>query len=371
MNAASIAQRSAPRPAAAVPAPSTANADGTLYALQYLRGLAALAIVIYHICRFRGFAVAMEGTWLKAMTDAGAPAAVDLFFALSGFLMVYTQAAKPKAADEFFRRRAFRIVPVYWFMTLAWFALMAVTASPEHPNPFSPLHLVTSLLFCSQFFGFQFPLLLPGWSLEYEMIFYAIMALAIWRRGAGFAGLTCAAVVALVGAQALRPICLEFVMGMVAGIMFPRRLPPRFALPALIVALAVFGYGSTMLHDRVEGDWWRVLFWGLPMFVLLLNGLNMRQVRIPPLLFLAECSYSIYVTHHVSIYVFAKLANMGLINTGWGWLGVVCCFTFCIGTGILIHHLIERTADDVLRGRKHWGWKLPRRAGMAGMPAAA
>ena len=45
MNAASIAQRFAPRPAAAVPAPTTANADGTLYALQYLRGLAALAIV--------------------------------------------------------------------------------------------------------------------------------------------------------------------------------------------------------------------------------------------------------------------------------------------------------------------------------------
>lgn len=246
-------------------------------------------------------------------------------------------------------------------MTLVWFLLMAVTATPDHPNPFSPLHLITSLMFCSQYFGFEFPLLLPGWSLEYEMVFYALMALAIWWRGARFTGVTCAAVVALVAAQALRPIALEFVLGMVAGYLFPRRLPSRYALPALAVAIAVFGYGSTVLHDRVESDWYRFAFWGVPMFVLLLNGLNLRQVCIPPLLFLAECSYSIYVSHHVSIYVYAKLLSSGLIGTGWGYLGVLSCFAFCIAIGIAVHYAIERTADDVLRGKASWGWRLPRR----------
>jgi len=345
---------------------------GTLYALQYMRGIAALVIVIYHICRFREFATVMSGTWLKTATDTGAAAAVDLFFALSGFLMVYTQASKPREAADFFRRRAFRIIPAYWALTVTWFTLMAVTASPDHPNPFSPLHLVSSLLFCSQYFGFDFPLILPGWSLEYEMIFYAIMAIAIWLRGAQFAAITCAAVVALVSAGALRPICLEFVMGMVAGMVFPRRLPPRWALPALAVALTVFVAGSVALHGTVEHDWYRVFFWGVPMFVVLLNGLNIKQVRIPPLLFLAECSYSIYVSHHVSIYVFAKLQNMGLLHTGWGWAGVASCFAFCIALGIAVHHLIERTADDVLRGKKHWGWKWPKRpAQMQGTPATA
>lgn len=250
------------------------TAAGTIFALQYLRGIAALVIVVYHICRFREFGAAMQGTWLKAVTDAGAPAAVDLFFALSGFLMVYTQVSKPRDAAAFFKARAFRIVPAYWAVTVTWFALMAVTATPGNPNPYSPLHLASSLLFCSQWFGFEFPLILPGWSLEFEMVFYAVMALAIWWRGARFAGVTVAAVLALVAADALRPIALEFVLGMVAGMVFPRRLPPRWALPALAMAMAVFVYGSTVLHDRVETDWYRVAFWGVPMFVLLLNGLN-------------------------------------------------------------------------------------------------
>jgi len=343
--------------------PIGGSVGGTIYSLQYLRAVAALVIVVYHICRFREFAVAMEGTWLKTMTDAGAASAVDLFFALSGFLMVYTQSSKPRDAAAFFRARAFRIIPAYWAMTIAWFLLMAVTATPDHPNPYSPLHLLSSLAFCSRWFGFEFPLVLPGWSLEFEMVFYAVMALAIWRRGAGFAVFTVAAVVALVAADALRPIALEFVLGMVAGMVFPRRLPPHWALPALALALVAFVHGSTVLHDRVETEWYRLAFWGVPMFVVLLNGLNMKQVRIPPLLFLAECSYSIYVSHHLSIYVYAKLESLGLMRTGWGWAGVGACFLFCVGVGIAVHYLIERGADDVLHGRARWGWTWPRRAG--------
>jgi len=49
---------------------------------------------------------------------------VDLFFVISGFIMVYTSEplfGQKTSAATFFVRRVVRIVPLYWMITLAIF----------------------------------------------------------------------------------------------------------------------------------------------------------------------------------------------------------------------------------------------------------
>ena len=77
--------------------------------LQGLRGLAVLAVVIYH-CHPR-----LQGTWLYYGSLWGW-AGVNLFFVLSGFLItsILLEARdKPHYFRNFYARRALRIWPVY------------------------------------------------------------------------------------------------------------------------------------------------------------------------------------------------------------------------------------------------------------------
>src|ERR1700679_1998454 len=77
--------------------------------LQGLRGLAVLAVVIYH-CHPR-----LQGTWLYYPSLWGW-AAVTLFFVLSSFLItsILLEARdKPHYFRNFYARRALRIWPVY------------------------------------------------------------------------------------------------------------------------------------------------------------------------------------------------------------------------------------------------------------------
>jgi peptidoglycan/LPS O-acetylase OafA/YrhL len=104
--------------------------------LQGLRGLAVLAVVIYH-CHPR-----LEGTWIYYASLWGW-AGVNLFFVLSGFLIttiLLESRDRPHYFRNFYGRRALRIWPVYLlvlvvvYLEAPWFIgptiLDAVKAAP-------------------------------------------------------------------------------------------------------------------------------------------------------------------------------------------------------------------------------------------------
>jgi exopolysaccharide production protein ExoZ len=126
--------------------------------LQMLRGLAALAVVFYH-------------------TDYRLPGdvhtefqAVSVFFVISGFIMTYI--TRDDAAG-FLGHRLIRIVPLYWVCTLG---MAIVTHRHVDTDVF-----VKSLLFIPQwnYSHDPYPLLGVGWTLNIEMYFYALFALAL------------------------------------------------------------------------------------------------------------------------------------------------------------------------------------------------
>src|SRR5262245_49135640 len=82
-----------------------------LVGVQYLRGLAAVAVVIHHLFT-TGPLDRLFIPWLGGY-------GVDVFFVISGFIMWHTTVDTNATLADFWQRRFIRIVPLYWmFLTL-------------------------------------------------------------------------------------------------------------------------------------------------------------------------------------------------------------------------------------------------------------
>jgi len=155
--------------------------DRDVISVQMLRAIAATMVVFVHMdLQLQRLHYPTLGTnWMAS--------GVDIFFVISGFIMWTSVERRPEmTASSFFRNRLIRIVPLYWFATTL--VLMVALIAPQVLNTtvLRPWHAIASYLFIPARHpttGLFWPLLIPGWSLNYEMLFYAIFAIAIALSG--------------------------------------------------------------------------------------------------------------------------------------------------------------------------------------------
>lgn len=331
-----------------------------LHSLQSLRAIAALVVLVFHVCNHGAIRVALDlkPEALLALKIA-ADCAVDCFFVLSGFIMVYTQGLVPRGAAAFAGQRLARIVPLYWVTTLA-FAAYVLAFEAREPGLAGAIDqllagrnfLASSMLFVSHLLGYPFPVVLPGWSLEYEMLFYAVFAGAILVSRRHTVAITGAVLAALVLSGALRPICLEFAFGAGIGVLWFRGLHRALTGAMLLVAPADVTAGLlTGAYARVgHDDWLRLVLCGVPMTAVFLVALCMVQRRRPALAVLGECSYAIYVSHCAWLAVYVHFF-MPLLPSGSGALLLASGIAWCLAGGMAMHYLVERRLDALLRAR--------------------
>ncbi len=163
--------------------------------LDGLRGIAVLAVVIYH-CHPR-----LVGTWVYGASLWGW-AGVNLFFVLSGFLItsiLLESREKPNYFRNFYGRRVLRIWPMYLLVLLVvyleapWFiGLPIVEAVKTAP-------WLAYLLFLQNLFHLSMPPALgQTWSLAIEEQYYFVWAPAVrfLKRPWMLAAALCAAVIA-------------------------------------------------------------------------------------------------------------------------------------------------------------------------------
>ena len=145
------------------------------YSIQYLRGFAAMAIVIFHLHiqlqRLEYFGPFPQ--WLSS--------GVDVFFVISGYIMWSTTIDRHMSPIEFMARRGIRVVPLYWTVTTLFVTGMFLSPNVFQSSAFSLPHVLSSYLF----FPYEHPVthalepvVIPGWTLNYEMFFYILFA--IW-----------------------------------------------------------------------------------------------------------------------------------------------------------------------------------------------
>ncbi len=254
-----------------------------LLSIQYLRAFAAFAVVIFH---------AQALTYGKALVVGSA--GVDVFFVISGFVMWSVTAYRTQTPADFLLNRIIRIVPMYWFVTLS-FIFAAITFPSLFPRlVVSTGHTFASLLFVpmrSPSNGEIWPVVVPGWTLNCEIFFYAIFALALFLENTKRLIFLTAAFFALVlvgriytGNSPLiifytDPILLEFPSGILLGRAFEQdRLPwLRWGYVALAVGLLLF-----LVSARFEIESPRVVVWGIPAFLLVAGVVIIEQKRNVP-----------------------------------------------------------------------------------------
>jgi exopolysaccharide production protein ExoZ len=333
----------------------------TLFSLQYLRAIAALGVVVVHAVERRG--------WHFDLGQMG----VDLFFVLSGLMMWLISDQAPRKPGEFFADRLGRIAPTYWlatvFVLLMWLA--GIKAGLDRPEVW---HATKSFLFIpAEYPGKEkiYPLVIPGWTLNYEMFFYAIFALALLARRmmrlailtVAIAGLVLAGLIlrpdGAIGATYTDPILLEFLVGVWLGVIWTSRVNVG---PALCLFLVASGAGLLALLSATHAP--RVLVWGVPAALIVAGiALNERHYAVPKwpwLLLLGDASYSIYLWHFPTNSFWDRLAQM--IHAP-AWLAVVIMVVCGTAFGVAAHLLIEKPVRLWLRRRR-------KRSRISGRPAA-
>ena len=160
------------------------NSPANFLTVQALRAVAALLVVLLHA--FETWGERVDPSAPGVNWDNGA-AGVDVFFVISGFVMVISSrrlTGKAGAALTFLRHRVVRIVPLYWLMTtvkiLAVVALGGVVLRTGLDFNF----VAGSYLFLPvvDSAGHFRPVLPVGWTLTYEFLFYLLFAAALALR---------------------------------------------------------------------------------------------------------------------------------------------------------------------------------------------
>jgi peptidoglycan/LPS O-acetylase OafA/YrhL len=143
------------------------------------RGFAATAVVIYHVVRHfnKNYGLPI----LEHVVQFG-HAGVDLFFVLSGFIILfvhYDDIGKPDRIKRYFERRLTRILPAYW---VAVTLTIAMVLAGGHLVSLKDVALaILPIPISSE------PIVGVAWTLQYEFVFYAMFAVLIFNRRVGIA----------------------------------------------------------------------------------------------------------------------------------------------------------------------------------------
>jgi len=281
--------------------------------IQALRGVAALVVVLFHFHVLER--VCGPDAILPSFMGYGR-AGVDLFFVISGFIMV-SIAGQAKSgvgsSFDFLVKRVIRIYPPYWVVTFGIFVVWFYSEGyffarlvKENPN------WIASLMLWPQD---RYPVLLVGWTLIHEMYFYLLFALALlvpmaWRAGFasflalailgfGFAGFKSDSAVLKV---ALHPLTLEFILGGIAALLRPhvtRQFWSAIVLAVVWIAATNWLLGFTPTHEQFEKEWPRVIIFGPSCALLVFAAADpARQFFWPrSMIALGDASYSLYLLH--------------------------------------------------------------------------
>lgn len=306
---------------------------------------------------------------------------VYVFFVISGVVMMLGHGddfARPHTGRIFATRRLGRIVPSYWIATLLVFVM-----SPDA----APLaNLVQSLLFVPhQMTGgpYGWPIYPLGWTLQYEMFFYLLFALALrFSRNLGLTVLAGAILaLAIAGSAGLfgvdtipayygRPVILYFLAGIGIGLAAPKLLERNRSRLAFGTALA---WACALLATACAIAWLAgapsrlsaAAAAGAAVLATAACALHGPGAPVGPLRKLAhalgDATYSIYLSHAFVVFGLGRLVARAGLNPPFPLFLAVALLASAL-VGLALYRAVERPLVRALGGL------LGQRPGIGGRP---
>ena len=354
---------------------SVRHAGNTPYRLlDAWRGVAALWVVMLHV------RLPSTSAWLFNFS-AGGHLGVPMFFVISGYCIANAAMRSvnaPKPVKHFLTARVHRIYPPY-FCASALAVVLSLTLTVLVERHVVGSSQIADLNLRHQNWRFwvgaltltQLPLHTASlirvfWSLCYEVVFYALIALALW------------------GTLKLRqpPLLLEASAILTLGVLiwldaaggqgaFPWNLWPQFGLGVLVyqilaqperkgpkIVFAVCGvlivYGAICYPeagdvDGLSGGFQSLFYLGFAVVLLLLFRWDSRLAQLGPVRALAGIglfSYSLYLVHLLALGIVTQGLNRIAFIQSHALLVYALKLALCIGAGRLFFHVCERPFLD-------------------------
>ncbi len=337
------------------------------YGVQMLRGFAALLVVFYHATKMVHDRI--NGDFSQFIAGG---AGVDVFFAISGFVIFLTYIydyGKPKKWFEFLRQRMVRIIPLYWLLTCLKLVILIFSPDIAQHSTLNLNYVISSFFFIPSLNVEQrpLPLLTSGWTLPYEMLFYILFAIALAFRMRPIFWLTCTLLtLSFVGlwrtdewgavSVLLSPILVEFIFGMWIAYVTIKgwRMPIKCAY-IMIPAMFAIIISSNYLPELICLDF-RVILWGIPGALLLMSIIALesrfRSISsgIPNLI--GNASYAIYLTHGFVLPFVGILFSKMIFNNIFGEIIIILlCLIISVVTGIITHVWVEKPLAIYIKQR--------------------
>jgi exopolysaccharide production protein ExoZ len=351
--------------------------------IQILRAIAALAVVFYHdgiestaICVVTGKSCVYDFT----LGTFGVP----LFFMISGFIMVMTSwnsFAQDGAPMQFMRRRLTRIVPLYWLVTtIAVIGALAVPSMLSVPVD-DPLYITASYLFwpMARVNGLIRPIANLGWTLNLEMMFYAVFTLALFfdrKRGmlTAVALLCSATLLQMTGIFAAGgflhstplnfwadPIILNFILGMLVAVLYKREFRVNLAEAWLLAAISAVGL---LIINNIHGTLDAIpennivnrgVLTAAVAFMFIAGALGPQVDVTKPLwrtgLIIGDASYSLYLVHPFFLRPIGKIWGKIIGGHLPVWTFSIVAIILAVAVALAVYVLVERPLTNYFARR--------------------
>ena len=317
--------------------------------IQLLRTFAAISVILTHI------------SFVKSGSYG-----VDIFFIISGFLMMYSTE---KGLEKYWRKKVFRIVPFYWFMTIVTAIAVAIMPNLFNSYEVSGIYLLKSLCFMPyEHNGIHQPILGLGYTLNYEMLFYLIFFVSAQiakKINYKIRGWVCTFIIlcmVVVGRCNLpmpfsfwcNTLILEFVVGIVLYYLFDyfcinqkiitiNRFHENF-FGLLIIISIVFLWNTNIFAEGII----RIICWGgMSALLFVAVYIYFYKKEIPSLfLLIGNVSYYIYLSHPYCVRLTEKIVFRFI---GKNVVGYVFVVVISVSSSLVCGYCLKKAFEKIIK----------------------
>ncbi len=350
--------------------------DGHLDSIQVCRAIAAVAVVFTHaitrISTTFGESHPASVFYRDGRQWTVGDAGVDLFFAISGFIMLYVHRndfGRAGVQLNFISKRLLRVVPIYWLVTTMSVAIMFLLPSlfTTHSTSIDVPWIIGSYLFLpiTSPDGVISPIVGVGWTLNYEMFFYLIFTFALalpLKRALPLIFLFfCALVLIGVLWPAAGPIftfatswlLLDFLMGIAIAWWALRWGKPPMSVSIFLIGIGTAALAITVVHTPPEQGALRFLAWGVPCALILFGACGTKDPsgkagRIASAV--GNASYSIYLFQALAMPFWAIVMRKAQLDILSFDLRVLLLTLLVTVSGVLFWYFVERPLGRIVKG---------------------
>ena len=355
------------------------NPMNQFLSIQALRGIAVIGVVVFHSLsieqKYSG------GDLLLPEFLRLGQSGVDLFFVISGFIMVNVTTGRFARSGEVMRflwGRLTRIYPTYWFYFFLTAAIFLIKPNWVNSSQGHQVQFISSFLLLP---GNQLPLVMVAWSLIHELWFYLVFAillnfherlllpsLFLWGVLVTIINLLFDITDFSVGVHiVLHPYSLEFVIGALVAIFISKKRVPETSARSAVLIIALFlsvGIPIVYAFDVLEQESiiLRVgvmgTLYGLLVFSIVTLEKSSKLTVPKSLQFIGDISYTVYLSHLLILSAIGRLwlvaspAPHSLLDN---MLACLIMLAAVVGYGWLGYRLVEKPILQVShRLRARW-----------------